>query len=50
VVLVAFGIERSPDAIAAEAQKAGLSDVDVPSCSVTGENIDTGSEARCFAS
>jgi hypothetical protein len=42
--------DMTPDAIAAEAQKAGLSDVDLPSCSVAGENIDTGSEARCFAS
>ena len=42
--------DMTPDAIAAEAQKAGLSDVDLPSCSVAGENIDTGGEARCFAS
>jgi hypothetical protein len=42
--------DMTPDAIAAEAQKAGLSDVDLPSCSVAGENVDTGSEARCFAS
>ena len=42
--------DMTPDAIAAEAQKAGLSGVDLPSCSVAGEQVDTGSEARCFAS
>jgi hypothetical protein len=42
--------DMTPDAIAAEAQKAGLTDVDVPDCSVAGEQVDTGSEARCFAS
>ena len=42
--------DMTPDAIAAEAEKAGLSDVDVPSCSVAGEEVDTGGEARCFAS
>ena len=41
--------DMTPDAIAAEAQKAGLSGVDFPSCSVAGEQVDTGSEARCFA-
>jgi hypothetical protein len=41
--------DMTPDAIAAEAQKAGLSGVDFPSCSVAGEQIDTGGEARCFA-
>ena len=42
--------DMTPDAIAAEAQEAGLSGVDLPSCSVAGEQVDTGSEARCFAS
>ena len=42
--------DMTPDAIAAEAEKAGLTDVDVPDCSVAGDEIDTGSEARCFAS
>jgi hypothetical protein len=42
--------DMTPEAIAAEAQKAGLSDVDLPSCSVAGEDVDTGDEARCFAS
>jgi hypothetical protein len=41
--------DMTPDAIAAEAQQAGLSGVDLPSCSVAGEEVDTGSEARCFA-
>jgi hypothetical protein len=41
--------DMTPDAIAAEAQEAGLSDVDLPDCSVAGEQIDTGGEARCFA-
>jgi hypothetical protein len=41
--------DMTPDAIAAEAKEAGLSGVDFPSCSVAGETIDTGGEARCFA-
>ncbi len=41
--------DMSPDAIAAEANKAGLKNVDLPSCDVANESIDTGSEARCFA-
>lgn|SRR5512133_1925599 len=41
--------DMTPDAIAAEAQKAGLSGVDLPGCSVAGEMVDTGGEARCFA-
>jgi len=41
--------DMTPDAIAAEAKEAGLTDVDVPDCSVAGDQIDTGSEARCFA-
>ena len=41
--------DMTPDAIKAEAQKAGLKNVDLPSCSVAGELVDTGSEARCFA-
>ena len=42
--------DMTPDAIAEEAQKAGLTGVDLPSCSVAGEKVDTGGEARCFAS
>ena len=41
--------DMTPDAIRAEAKQAGLSGVDLPSCSVAGEQVDTGSEARCFA-
>jgi len=41
--------DMTPDAIAAEAKAAGLTGVDFPDCSVAGEQIDTGSEARCFA-
>ncbi|MGZ4352137.1 MAG: hypothetical protein ACXVZ4_01210 [Gaiellaceae bacterium] len=37
-------------AIKGEAQKAGLKDVDLPSCSVAGKAITDGSRARCFAS
>jgi hypothetical protein len=42
--------DMTPKAIEAEAQKAGLKNVDVPSCSVAGQTIDTGSRAKCFAS
>jgi hypothetical protein len=41
--------DMTPNAIAAEAKKAGLVGVDVPSCSVAGKLVDTGGEARCFA-
>src|SRR3954452_12585709 len=41
--------DMTPDAIAAEAKEAGLTGVDFPDCSVTGEEVDTGSEAKCFA-
>jgi hypothetical protein len=41
--------DMTPTAIKAEAAKAGLKDVDLPTCDVAGERIDTGSEARCFA-
>ena len=42
--------DMTPSAIAAEAKAAGLKNVDVPTCSVAGEAIDTGARARCFAS
>jgi hypothetical protein len=42
--------DMSPDAIAGEAEQAGLTGVDFPDCSVANEPIDTGGEARCFAS
>ena len=41
--------DMTPDEIQKEASAAGLKNVDVPSCDVAGENIDTGSEAKCFA-
>jgi hypothetical protein len=41
--------DMSKSAIAAEAQKAGLTGVTLPSCNIAGKAIDTGSEARCFA-
>jgi hypothetical protein len=41
--------DMTPTAIAAEAKKAGLKNVDIPSMSVAGKKIDTGSEAKAFA-
>jgi hypothetical protein len=41
--------DMTPKAIAAEAQKAGLKNVSIPSCSVADQAIDTGSRAKCFA-
>ena len=41
--------DMTPAAIQAEAAKAGLKDVKLPSCDVAGHSIDTGGEARCFA-
>ncbi|MGH3002872.1 MAG: hypothetical protein ACRDM1_09485 [Gaiellaceae bacterium] len=42
--------DMTPSAIAAEAQKAGLRNVDLPTVAVAGEKIDTGDKARAFAS
>src|SRR4051812_25722138 len=42
--------DMTPSAIAVEAQKAGLKNVDLPGCSVANQAIDTGSRAKCFAS
>jgi hypothetical protein len=42
--------DMTPDAIKTEAQQAGLTNVDLPTCSVAGETVDTGKEAKCFAS
>src|SRR3954469_22173292 len=39
----------TPKAIKAEAQAAGLKNIDYPTCSVAGQAIDTGSRARCFS-
>jgi hypothetical protein len=41
--------DMTPAAIKAEASQAGLQNVSLPSCSVAGDTIDTGSEAKCFA-
>lgn len=42
--------DMTPQAIKAEAAKAGLKDVALPSCSVANKAIETGSQAKCFAS
>jgi len=41
--------DMTPTAIKAEAEKAGLENVDLPTCSVAGQAIDSGTKARCFA-
>jgi hypothetical protein len=41
--------DMTPSAIKAEAAKAGLKNVALPTCSVAGKPIDNGSRARCFA-
>ena len=44
------GSDMSPDEIRAGAEEAGLPEsIDLPTCDVVDEQIDTGSEARCFA-
>ncbi|MGH3084610.1 MAG: hypothetical protein ACRDNP_11265 [Gaiellaceae bacterium] len=44
------GSDMSPDEIRAGAEEAGLPDtIELPSCDVVDEEINTGSEARCFA-
>lgn len=40
--------DMTPAAIKAEGAKAGLRNVDYPTCSVAGQAIDTGAKARCF--
>jgi hypothetical protein len=42
--------DMTPAAIKEEATAAGLKGVDLPTCNVAGKAIDTGAEARCFAS
>ena len=42
--------DMTPDATEAAVKEAGLTDVGIPDCSVADEEIDTGSEAECFAS
>ncbi len=43
--------DMTPTAITAEAKKAGLNpaSLPIPSCSVAGKTVDSGSSARCFA-
>jgi hypothetical protein len=41
--------DMTPSAIQAEGQKAGLKDVTYPTCSVAGQAITTGADARCFS-
>jgi hypothetical protein len=41
--------DMSPSAIKAEAAKAGLKNVSIPSCNVANAPITSGSKARCFA-
>jgi hypothetical protein len=41
--------DMTPSAISAEVTKAGLKDVNIPSCSVAGKAITNGTDARCFA-
>ena len=41
--------DMTPETIKAEGEKAGLKNVTYPTCSVAGELVDTGAEARCFA-
>jgi hypothetical protein len=44
------GSDMSPEEIRAGAEEAGLPDeIELPSCDVVDEEIDTGTEARCFA-
>jgi hypothetical protein len=42
--------DMSPEGIQAGIEEAGLTDVDVPSCDVAEEPIETGGDARCFRS
>ncbi|MGN6189272.1 MAG: hypothetical protein ACTHOE_10255 [Conexibacter sp.] len=41
--------DMTPAAISREARDAGLKNVSLPTCSVAGQSVDTGGEARCFA-
>jgi hypothetical protein len=42
--------DMTPAAIKSEAAKAGLKNVDLPTCNVANEPINTGDESKCFAS
>ena len=41
--------DMTPAGIKAEAKTAGLTNVDLPTCSVAGKAIDNGADARCFS-
>jgi hypothetical protein len=41
--------DMTPAGITAEAQKAGLKNVSIPSCSVANDPVNSGATARCFA-
>ena len=41
--------DMTPEGIQPGIEEAGLQDVSAPSCSVAGEEVDTGKEAKCFA-
>jgi uncharacterized membrane protein YidH (DUF202 family) len=41
--------DMTPEGIKEGAQAAGIAVEDLPTCSVAGELVDTGSEAKCFA-
>ena len=41
--------DMTPEGVKPGIEKAGLQDVSVSSCSVAGEEVDTGKEAKCFA-
>ena len=41
--------DMTPDAISAAIKESGLTGVSAPSCTVAGEKVDTGMEAKCFA-
>jgi hypothetical protein len=41
--------DMTPAGIKAEAAKAGLKNVDLPTCSVAGKTVTNGTTARCFA-
>ena len=42
--------DMTPSAIKAEGEKAGLKNVEYPTCNVAGKQIVTGDDAKCFAS
>ena len=47
---IAGSPDMTPSAIKKEASEAGLTGVSLPTCNVADQKVDTGSEARCFAS